>query len=474
VNKDDIRVLVVDDSVPVCRIAEDLLRRHGYSVITGHDGAEAIKLVEEQFPDLVLMDINMPNVDGIEALKYIMKRHPAMAVIMMSGHDEAAPAVEAMKQGARDYLKVPLDADELELKVNRVLEEAHLKCEVGRLQTILGHSADLCELMGYSSHILAIYEQISTVAHTDFTVIIHGESGSGKELVARAIHDNSRRAAGPFVPIDCGSIPENLIESELFGHERGAFTGAYERKKGSFERASTGTLLLDEIGNLPKTMQSKLLRALQERKIERIGGDGPIDVDIRIIAAGNRRLHELIDEGKFREDLYHRLNEFVIEIPPLRRRKDDLIYLAKRFMDATAKELKKEVRGISEPALQLMLDYDWPGNVRELRNAIRRAVLLCDDIIRPQHLTALSSAASTALPAFKMDAALQMPLKEIVRNASREIERKVIAQALEKTGGNKSQAARMLQIDYKTILTKINEYNLGTSRTRKSSKPQRP
>lgn len=287
-------------------------------------------------------------------------------------------------------------------------------------------------------------------------------------MVARGIHRNSPRASGPFVPVDCGSIPDNLIESELFGHERGAFTGAYQRKAGSFERASGGTLFLDEIGNLPKAMQSKLLRALQERKIERIGGNGPINVDIRIIAAGNRRLEDLLAEVAFREDLYHRLNEFFIEIPPLRERREDLNYLAKRFIDATAKKLNKEIRGISDGALQVLDDYEWPGNVRELQNVIGRAVLLCNDgIIRPRDLSALASvrqSASVSTFHFNADPGNMPPLKEIVRQVVEEVEAKVIKQVLETTAGNKSQAARMLRIDYKTLLSKIKKYCLDGTR----------
>ena len=460
---DDIGILVVDDRPEICRLATDYLLEQGFRVIAAQNGAEAVRLVEEESPDLVLMDINMPVKDGIQALREIIKRNPAMPVIMMSAQTEIPPAVEAMKLGAKDYLMVPFDPEELLMRVNRVLEETRLKREIGHLRKMLGNAKDLCEVMGYSPQIRAIYDQISTVARTDFTVIIYGESGSGKELVARAVHQNSRRAEGPFLPVDCGSIPENLIESELFGHERGAFTGAYERKKGSFERATGGTLFLDEIGNLPKNMQAKLMRGLQERKIERVGGSGLIDIDIRVIVAGNQRLQDLIAEGKFREDLFHRLNEFMIEIPPLRRRKEDLVYLANRFVDETAAELNKKCPRVSPQALQLLHDYDWPGNVRELRNAIRRAVLLTDsDQILPEHLTVLGMGTrSAAAPLVSLGAFPAMPLRDIVRQFSRDIEQKIISEALDKTGGNKSRAAKMLQIDYKTILTKINAYKLS-------------
>jgi len=460
---EDIRVLVVDDNEDVCELARKLLSEKGFAVDVAYDGAEALKsITAEASFDLVLMDVDMPHMDGIEALKRITKFNPAIPVIMMSGLGQVGPAVEAMRLGARDYLTHKFDPDELEVKIERALEETRIRREVRNLRTILGHSSDLRELMGSSAPMMHLYGQLETVSGTDFTVIIYGESGSGKELVARAIHQNSQRAERLFVPVDCGSIPENLIESELFGHERGSFTGAYERKKGSFERASGGTLFLDEIANLPKTMQAKLLRSLQERRIERIGGTGPIEVDIRVIAAANRRLPEVISEGKFREDLFHRLNEFMIEIPPLRKRKDDLAFLTRRFMDATADELKKGRCEISDPAFQMLLDYDWPGNVRELRNVIRRAVLLADNVIRPQHLTALASAGYvSAFPVTRIDTSAKVPLKEMVRSVAKDYEQKLIAHALEQTGGNKSRAAKLLDIDYKTILTKINEYNLA-------------
>ena len=462
---DETLILIVDDDPRVRRLATEALAKQGYKIVHACDGAESLQQIQNGHPDLILMDINMPVMNGIEALGEIIAMTPALPVIMMSAQPEITPAVDAMKLGARDYIIVPFDPDELRKRVERVLNEISLKREVSRLQTMLGGAKDLYEQMGQSPQIHTLHEQLERVARTDFTVILYGESGSGKELVARAIHQNSRRASEAFVAVDCGSIPENLIESELFGHERGAFTGAYDRKLGSFERASGGTLFLDEIGNLPKTMQARLLRALQERKIERVGGKGPIPVDIRVIVAGNRRLQDLIVEGKFREDLFHRLNEFMIEIPPLRRRKDDLIYLADRFINETAQELKKKPLRLSPPAVQLLQNYDWPGNVRELRNVIRRAVLLTDsDQIRTEHLTAINTASAELIPPVRIDMMPQMPLREMMRTFTREIEQKIIEQAIQKAHGNKSQAAKLLQVDYKTILTKIKEYKLGTPR----------
>ena len=478
--KDDtILILVVDDDPAICRLAEHYLGNQEFSFISAHDGAGAVRSVLANSPDLVLMDIDMPIMDGIEALKTILQTHPATPVIMMSGKDDIAFAVEAMRHGAMDYVRVRDMEHELPMRVNKVVDDIRKRLELERLQRMLGSARNLCGLMGHSLKIRAIYEQITTVSRTDFTVVIYGESGSGKELVARAIHENSRRADGPFVPVDCGSIPESLIESELFGHERGAFTGAYERKKGSFERASGGTLFLDEIGNLPRSMQARFLRTLQERTVERVGGAGPIAIDIRIIVAGNQRLQDLITQGTFREDLFHRLNEFTIEIPPLRKRKEDMVYLAKRFVDETVKELNKEPKDltISPQAWQLLESYDWPGNVRELRNVIRRAVLFAESgQILPKHLTALHPARTSAqlaadagmllkdiyvAPSHTAGLATGRSLRDMMREFSRDVEQQIISQALEKTGGNKSQAAKMLQVDYKTILTKITEYKLG-------------
>jgi len=460
----DIRILVVDDQPQILELACRILESEGYSTLKARDGAEALQVIDAEIPDVVLMDIKMPGIDGITALKRIIGKYPSIPVIMMSGHSDVSAAVEAMKLGARNYLHVPLDPDELLIQVHHCFEVSSMQRQVSRLQSILG-DAHLLELMGDSDHIVRLTEQIATVAPTDFTVVVYGESGSGKELVARAIHRMSNRSEGPFVPVDCGSIPETLIESELFGHERGAFTGAYQAKPGSFERASGGTLLLDEIGNLPMSMQAKLLRSLQERKITHVGGTKLIDIDIRVIAAGNARLEDLVRNGSFRLDLYHRLNEFLVEIPPLRKRKSDILYLAKRFLDITAAKLHKNVRTISDSAQQIMLDYDWPGNVRELQNTIQRAVLLCDEIIEPKDLTGLvpveTSKASAAIGAVLLSEGLS--LRQIGESAKREAEAEAIRQTLQKTEGNKSQAARILQADYKTILTKIKDYGLGLS-----------
>jgi two-component system nitrogen regulation response regulator GlnG len=318
------------------------------------------------------------------------------------------------------------------------------------------------EAMGSSEPMRKVVAEVERVAPTDFTVLVTGETGSGKEVVARAIHRLSRRAAGPFVPVDCGSIPASLIESELFGHERGAFTGADRARLGKFELASGGTLFLDEISNLPFDVQPKLLRALQERKIWRVGGTQSIAVDIRVVAATNQDLCALVQASVFRLDLYHRLDEFSILVPPLRERGHDVLFLANRFLELTNRELKKSVRGLSEAAAELLLDYGWPGNVRELRNVIRRGVLLAEVDVMPDHLgiagTPVGPDAGLLDDAGALDGSV--PLREMVRRAVVRLEREILARALRQTGGNKAQAARLLQVDYKTIHKKTREYGI--------------
>jgi len=318
------------------------------------------------------------------------------------------------------------------------------------------------EGMGSSEVMRRVAADVARVAPTDFTVLITGETGAGKEVVARATHRRSPRAAGPFVPVDCGSIPASLIESELFGHEKGAFTGADHSRAGKFELAGGGTLFLDEISNLPLDVQPKLLRALQERTVWRVGATHATAVDIRVIAATNQALSTLVEEGLFRCDLYHRLNEFGIAVPPLRERREDIPVLAHHFFELTNRELKKKVGGFSEAAAEALLDYRWPGNVRELRNVIRRAVLLAEKDIEPRHLGLLGPQASADLHPLDSEQVLDgsIPLREMVRHAVEVMERAVLARALRQTGGNKAQAARLLQVDYKTIHTKIRTYGI--------------
>jgi DNA-binding NtrC family response regulator len=328
----------------------------------------------------------------------------------------------------------------------------------------VGGAVSLPAIMGPSRYVQRLFAEVQQVAPTDFTVVITGETGAGKEVVARAIHSHSRRAAAPFVPVDCGSIAPGLMESELFGHERGAFTGAVARQTGRFEQAGGGTLFLDEISNLPLSLQAKLLRALQEKQVCPVGGRKGIRVDIRVVAATNRDLAAMVTAGEFRRDLYHRLNEFAIHVPALRERREDIAFLADRFLTLTNQELNKDVREISRAARERLLVHAWPGNVRELRNVIRRAVLLASVAVEREHLGLAEApgAQRSECHAAQTSSDRIRPLKEIVRRKMRQLERDVLVQVLRDTGGNKARAARLLQIDYKTILTKIKEYAIST------------
>jgi two-component system nitrogen regulation response regulator GlnG len=465
------KILVVDDDADMRWTLANILRRAGYQPMESDDGPPALDLMTKDFPDAVILDVQLPGGSGIEVLKQLKEHYSEIPVIMITGYGNIDVAVQAMRFGAYHFLEKPFKSnDQLLVTLSRALEERQLKAEVQRLRTQLGTVTELSELMGHSEQIKRVIDQVNSVADTDFTVVLYGETGSGKELVARAIHQHSRRKDHEFVAVDCGSIPETLIESEFFGHEKGAFTGADRMKEGHFELASRGTLFLDEIGNLPLPMQSKLLRAIETKTIRRLGGKRTIEVDIRILAAGNRPLEELVEKGDFREDLYYRLTEFSIEIPPLRERKEDIIYLTKRFIDATNRELSKHVRGLSREALEAIEGYDWPGNVRELRNAIRRAVLLADDLVEKAHLSGLqdgrtekdarSDAEGSGLDySYSIDAD-GFALKNVVKDVVERVERQVIADVLRRANGNKSKAARLLKIDYKTMHYKLKEYDL--------------
>jgi len=346
--------------------------------------------------------------------------------------------------------------------VHRALAERELRQKLKNLSSQLEDTLSLSKVMGPSDAVGRLISDVNRVAKSDFTVVILGETGSGKELVARAIHHNSHRSEGPFVAIDCGAIPETLLESELFGHEKGAFTGAVVQKPGKFEAAKGGTLLLDEISNMPLSSQVKLLRTLQEKKVYRVGGTKPIDVDVRLLVASNQDLASATASNSFRRDLFYRLNEFTINIPPLRERKGDIPYLAKRFLETTNIELGKGVKGFSESATEALLAHDWPGNVRQLRSTIRRAVLLADEMITEMHLdmtkaSGLSQGHTQDIEGMPWE---NSSLKDIIRHNTLGIEREVLIKALKYTGGNKAKAARLLQIDYKTIHTKVKQLGI--------------
>ncbi len=457
------RVLIVDDDRDIGLMLAALMKKEGFTGRVARDGETALRLVPVDRPDLLLVDVKMPGLDGMEVLKRVKERDPYLPVVLITAYAEVSASVAAMRAGAFDYLPKPFEHGEVIRVVRAALTERRRwrRSQTGKIS---GANC-LRMMMGPSDAVTHIIREVNRVAHSDFSVIIQGETGSGKELVARAIHQQSRRAGATFVPLDCGAIPETLIESELFGYEKGAFTGAAGPKSGKFEAARGGTLFLDEITNLPPGSQAKLLRVLQEKNILRLGATRPIKIDVRLLTASNQELRGLVESGQMREDLYFRLNEFTITIPPLRDRKDDIPYLAKRFLDITNKELGKNVQRFSEYCLEALLSYNWPGNVRQLRSVIRRAVLLADDLITEKHLDIKRA----PVPGLAFTPRVQglpwkeLSLKEIVHHSVVTVEREVLLQALKYTRGNKAKAARLLQIDYKTIHSKLKQFGINRS-----------
>ena len=481
----NISILIIDDEVDMCDTLSHVLNQAGFATYIAHGGNTGLEVFNKESPNVVILDLRMPGMNGMEVLKQIKCSSSETPVIIITAYGEIQSAVEAIKQGAYNYFNKPFDNEEVVVTVEKAIEERAMHQEIRMLKTQLSFAMPLYEQMGNSAEIAKVNELVECIAPTSFTVVIYGETGSGKELIARSIHNRSPRCGQPFVVVDCGSIPETLIESELFGFEKGTFTGADQKKVGQFEIASGGTIFLDEIGNLPKPMQGKLLRVLQERRIRRLGSNKEIDVEVRVVVAGNERLEHLVESGHFRMDLYQRLNEFCIEIPPLRQRKDDIVFLCKRFLDITNKELNKNIRGITKEALEILLTYNWPGNARELKNVIRRSVLLASEVIEPKHLLIkiqeqkqqaspatgqIASAANrdaghTISPDLDINNGKDFPLRDMVARCVEDAEKKLITEALKRTGGNKSQAARMLKIDYKTVQYKVKNYGIKIQTT---------
>lgn len=437
-------ILIVDDNKDLRFTLSEILKAQGYDVIAAGDGAKGLSQAKKQAPDLVLLDIRMPGIGGMRVLEKLKKTDKDMAVIMLTAFGGVKGAVEAMKKGAFDYIAKPFDNDELILTVKRALETRNLSRQVKSLRGMIEEKRTIAELMGTSREAQKVGYSVKIVARTEMSVLLQGESGTGKELVARMIHRESGRAENLFVAVDCGAIPETLVESELFGHEKGAFTGAEAPREGLFSQAEGGTLFLDEITNLSAAMQAKLLRVIQERTFRKIGGRHDIKANVRIIAATNAVLSESVRTGGFREDLYHRLNEFKMVLPPLRNRKEDIPVLLKRFLRESSAEHKKTVKSVSGEAMELLLSYSWPGNVRELNNTIRRAVLLCGrDEILPENLPAEMNAN-----------------KDFSLGAVAEAEKTVIRSALGQTGGNKTKAAELLKMNRKTLYRRMKALNI--------------
>lgn len=482
------RILVADDEKDIRWVLTAMLRQEGFEPIEADSGQAVLRTLRRQPVDAVLLDLRMPDQDGLDVLRALRRFDGSTPVVLLTGFGSIATAVQAMQAGATSYLTKPFDNTELVQTLRRLVGQTVLR--------LPAHEPELETIMGTSPVVRRVIETVRRVGPTEHTVVVCGETGTGKEVVARGLHRHSRRAAGPFVAVDCGALTTSLIESELFGHERGAFTGADRTHTGCFESAQGGTLFLDEIGNLPLPMQAKLLRVLQQRQVRRVGGALPIDLDVRVVVATNSDLRQLVASGQFRADLYYRLAEYEIVLPALRDRRADIASLATRFAAESCAELGREPVTFSAEAIQLLCAHDWPGNVRELRNVVRRALVWAEDTITPQHLDlpapstelAARMTAATATPASDHTAenarcrcgrwtdgctttdspgslpiALdgQVPLRELVRRHTEQFERLLVEQALRQSGGNKAKAARLLQVDYKTIRTKAKEYRIS-------------
>ena len=449
------RILVVDDEVNARNALLELLRDEGYAVETAADGLKALGKMEEFAPDLVVTDLKMPGMDGIQLLGKIRDSDADLPVIVMTAFGEVETAVGAMRAGARDYLSKPVNVGELSVVVEREMAARRLRAEAGLLRARLSEKYSFDNIIGSSAPMQDVFKTVAQIASSRASVLITGESGTGKELIAAAIHERSPRASKPFVKLHCAALAESLLESELFGHERGSFTGAAGRRDGRFHQANHGTLFLDEIGEISPAVQVKLLRFLQEREFERVGGNETISVDVRVIAATNRDLQKMVAEGKFREDLYYRLNVINLEMPTLRARPSDIPLLAGHFLRKYAAENGKAITGFSADALERLASYGWPGNVRELENIVERAVVLAQTAQvtvaeLPPQLVPAKERGGLQIPGATMD----------------EIERYAITKTLESTGGSTSRAAEILNLSVRKIQYKLHEYESAPKSSR--------
>jgi len=452
------RILIVDDEEDLTLGYSKCLEKEGYQVSTASSGEEALELLKQEIFDLVLLDIRLPKMDGMEVLTHALEIDPDLIVIMMTAHGTVLSAVDAMRKGAYDYLMKPCDHNELRLVTQKTLKINELKREVSQLKIAERKRYPDTAIFGKSNKIKVVKDMIKMVAKTPKTsVLIQGESGTGKELVAKAIHNWSARATKPMIPINCSAIPENLMESELFGYEKGAFTDAKNVKKGVFELAHGGTLFLDEISSMKLSLQPKLLRVLETQSFRRIGGTSDIKIDVRIIAATNQDLKECVDNGSFREDLFYRLKVMVINLPLLRERIDDIIPMAKLFVEQYNEEFSKNILGFSPEAENLLLNYEWPGNVRELKNVMERASILCSaDVIGVEHLPReLHNSQPREIKVVPTTVQVNDNL------SLQDIERKHIIEVLERFDGNKSKAARVLNISRSTLREKLKQYGIN-------------
>ncbi|HJV34061.1 sigma-54 dependent transcriptional regulator [Geomonas sp.] len=449
-------ILIVDDEAGIRTSLAGILEDEGYRTVCAGDGAEALAQCARELPGLVLLDIWMPGMDGIETLKLLKERHPALNVIMMSGHGTIETAVKSTKLGAYDFIEKPFSLEKVVVMVENALAMTRLKEENASLRGMLQSH----EMTGSSAAIVQLREQIRMVAPTNASVLITGENGTGKELVARSVHFYSNRRENPFVEINCAAIPEELIESELFGHERGAFTGAVAQKKGKFDLADGGTLFLDEIGDMSMKTQAKVLRILQEKKFERVGGTRTIEVDVRVVAATNKLLEDEIKNGNFREDLYYRLNVVPFKVPPLRERRDDIPLLAQHFVELFCRREGRDLKRIVPEAMEALQRYEWPGNVRELKNIVERLIIMTPGgTITLNHLPDYigANAGSREATAGKLDSVLEL---SSLREAREEFEREFILQKLEEHDWNVSRTAEAIELERSNLHRKIKSYGI--------------
>ncbi|MBK7090131.1 MAG: sigma-54-dependent Fis family transcriptional regulator [bacterium] len=452
-------ILVIDDKDSMREMLKAALSAEGYDVETEDCGDAGIARTKEKHYDVVLTDLKMPDISGMDVLSRVKAHDPDSAIIVMTAYGTIETAVEAMKRGAFDFLQKPFDTSHLHMVIERALENQRLVAENHLLREELAESLGFSDIIGSSEIMIEVMRMVQKVAPSDTTVLLTGESGTGKELFARAIHSLSARHAKPYITINCAAIPGELLENELFGSEKGAFTSSHARKMGKFEIANGGTIFLDEIGDLEFSLQAKLLRVLQEQTFERLGGTKPLKVDVRIITASNVNLQEAIAKKKFREDLFYRLSVFPIHIPPLRERRDDIAPLANYFVDKYWRQMKKGEKSLAREAMAILERYHWPGNVRELENTVERAIILAEGKkIKPEHLAI--RLATTDEVRLREGAGL----KEVGQMAQTQAERGMIIRILNQTRGNKRKTAEILKIDYTTLFEKIKKYDIDTNK----------
>jgi two-component system, NtrC family, response regulator AtoC len=469
------RVLVIDDDAGVRDYMEALVSRQGYRVFLAADAEQALGGLDDTRPDIITLDVVLPGMDGLETLRRLKQRVPDVPVVMLSGHGQARNIVEAMRLGASDFLRKPFEVEELELAFQKALEKRALKQEVERLRGRARSETELLLLCGDNPKMRDVREIIEQVADTDITVLVRGESGTGKELVARTIFQLSSRRDQPFVKVNCAALPSELLESELFGFEKGAFTGAQKRKLGKFEYANRGAIFLDEISEMHPALQAKLLQVLQDGEFSRLGGESDVHVDTRVIAATNRNLEEAVGDGSFREDLYYRLNVVTVHLPPLRERTDGIPLLVDHFLRKNNEQYRKDLKALSSETMDVFMKYHWPGNVRELENMVRRMVVLGNESTVLEEISLRGSAPSSR--SAQPDSALDLgalgvdfskgeaiDLKAISRRAAQVAEKRVIERVLQQTRWNRKEAAEKLQISYKALLYKMKENGLSEGR----------